>query len=321
MHYSRNNIVIEVDKIKKKELKLLDELQIIKMSNEHYKTFESRIFVLTTAVVSVVGLLASSAALFTIMQNTTFDRRMNEVNQKINQIDKAIAINDILSDISLSATAEERIQNLNKAIEMEPNNARLYYYRAITNYNKNSPLSQPDKELNIIYNDCLSAIKYNVNYADAYFLIGKIFFECRQNYSEAYDNFLKASEYQRELTVDISKGQLYKYLGVSCFQIGKYKEAIDYLENIADTHKKLLDSPSVSYTSKIDYMLAKSYELNNRMFDAINSYDKLIDNTYDARQKIEICNLAIDICNKVGDENKKEDYLNKISQFEKGNYR
>lgn len=87
MHCSRNNIVIEVDKIKKKELKLLDELQIIKMSNEHYKIFESRIFVLTTAVVSVVGLLASSAALFTIMQNTTFDRRMNEVNQKINQID------------------------------------------------------------------------------------------------------------------------------------------------------------------------------------------------------------------------------------------
>lgn len=307
--------------MKNTEKELLNELQNIKKNDEYYKKFESRVFVLISVVIGIVGLLASAAGLFSIIQSTTFESRMNEINQKIEQIDKSIQMNYILSDISLAATPDDKIQNINRAIKLEPNNAKLYYYRAIASYTKNPTLNKTDYELNMIYDDCSNAIKYKSDYADAYYLKGQILFDNKQNYPEAYENFLKAYEYKKDLTVDVSKGQIYRYLGLSCFRNGDFPNAIKFLINVPDENKRIIDSPYVSYESTTDYALAKSYELTEKYVEALESYDKLIKITYDTTQKIEICKLSISICEKISHDAKKNEYVNMISQLEKGIYR
>ena len=84
---------------------------------------------------------------------------------------------------------ERAIVYLERSIEIDPENARLYYLIGYIYY-------QLDDSNNAI-RYLSQAIERNSTYAQAYAVIGIIYFN-QENYIMAFDNFLQASNYDRE---------------------------------------------------------------------------------------------------------------------------
>lgn len=101
---------------------------------------------------------------------------------------------------------------LNKKIESDTTNSKLYYYRAIAYSNL--------KEYDNAKTDLDKSIKYGDNNVSAYMELGKIYY-AKRNFEKAHDYFLGAN------LLDSNNESDY-YLALCCFSLELYEKAISY---------------------------------------------------------------------------------------------
>jgi len=209
--------------------------------DERYEDFENRVFRLTSWVTAILGIWVAVVLGISVVQ-------FKLSNDALNQLERADKNNELLANIALAATPNSKLDAISEAIDADPDNAKLYYYRAITNYNialssidetqiyrrtfvaNNQTLQniyQDSNQLNFAYEDCEKAIQIDDDYADAYYLQGQIKF-AQKDYKAAYQCFEKCSRYRRSLSVNIENGELYAYLGRTSFKLGNNEKCLEY---------------------------------------------------------------------------------------------
>lgn len=288
-----------------------------------YEYFEDRIFRLTGWTIGIATLVVTVAIGFSITQVVIS-------NNTLNQLKKADTNNKLLANIALAATPNSRIDATTEAIKIDPENAQLYYYRAITYFQITTNTANsirfdyfsPDEELRNLYKhsiqfeaafeDCNEAIFLDKDYADAYYLQGQIKY-LQEDYETAYNCFKKCMKLERLLSaVDLNNWEFNSQMGKTCYCLEKYDEAIEYLKEALNMPLSA-EATTVNIENTVCYMLAEAYNNTNNLPQAAYYFDKSLYTSY-VNESSNLCQRLIDIYDKLGNTNQKEKYM-KIKKY------
>jgi tetratricopeptide (TPR) repeat protein len=122
--------------------------------------------------------------------------------------------NNDYTDLIQNGNYPKAIEILNKEIESDTINSKLYLYRAIAYSNL--------KEYDNAKADLDKSIKYGDNNVQAYFELGKIYYS-KKNYEKAHDYFLGVNILDSNIDSEY-------YLALCCYNLNMYEKAVSYCE-------------------------------------------------------------------------------------------